>query len=222
MPTKAEKMQSLFEAGEKKEKFAMSFEEVKQHAEGCQLCRLKDSRTRVVFGEGSLTAELMFIGEAPGEVEDAQGRPFVGPAGQKLTEILASVGIKREEVYISNVVKCRPPQNRTPLKDEMETCFPYLEAQIKHIEPKIIITLGNVPTQLLLGTSEGINNLRGKFFTWKDNIEIFPMFHPSYLLRNPSKEKGSPKYLTWQDIQTVKERLDELRKSHGSGTSSES
>ncbi len=215
-------MRSLFETGERKKQPAMSFEEAKQRAEGCQLCRLKDSRTRVVFGEGSPKAELMFIGEAPGEVEDDQGRPFVGPAGQKLTEILASVGIKREEVFITNTVKCKPPSNRTPLKDEMAACFPYLEAQIKHIKPKIIITLGNVPTQLLLGTSEGINNLRGKFFRWKDNIEIFPMFHPSYLLRNPSKEKGSPKYLTWQDIQTVKERLDELRKSDGSGADTKS
>jgi DNA polymerase len=187
--------------------FNIPFEEIQRKAENCQLCRLKESRRRVVFGEGNLNADLLFIGEAPGEVEDQQGRPFVGPAGKKLDEILASVGIKREEVYISNVVKCRPPQNRPPQKEEMEVCWPYLEAQIEHIKPKIIITLGNVPTQLLLKTTEGINALRGRFFNWHSSIEVFPMFHPSYLLRNPSKEKGSPKYLTWQDIQKVKERI---------------
>lgn len=204
-------MRSLFDAAKDSLK-NLSFEEVQRRAEGCELCRLKESRSRVVFGEGSLKAHLFFIGEAPGEVEDDQGRPFVGPAGKKLDEILASVDIEREEVYITNVVKCRPPENRTPLKEEMETCFPYLEAQIAHIKPKIIITLGNIPTQLLLKTTEGINNLRGQFFKWRD-IEVFPMFHPSYLLRNPSKEKGSPKYLTWQDIQKVKERLNEFRVS---------
>jgi DNA polymerase len=204
-------MRSLFD--EQKDNFKrLSFQEVEAQAKGCTLCRLKDSRTQVVFGEGPVPCDLLFIGEAPGEVEDQTGRPFVGPAGKKLDEVLASVGIQREQVYISNTVKCRPPNNRLPQKDEMETCWPYLEAQIYHLKPKIIITLGNAPTQLLLNTQEGITTLRGKFIPWKNGIEIFPMFHPSYLLRNPSKEKGSPKYLTWLDIQAVKARLDELRK----------
>lgn len=208
-------MRSLFD--EQKDNFKrLSFQEVEARAKVCTLCRLKDSRTQVVFGEGPVPCELLFIGEAPGEVEDQTGRPFVGPAGKKLDEILASVGIARDQVYISNTVKCRPPNNRLPQKDEMETCWPYLEAQIHHLRPKIIITLGNAPTQLLLNTQEGITTLRGKFIAWKNGIEIFPMFHPSYLLRNPSKEKGSPKYLTWLDIQAVKARLDELRKRQAS------
>jgi DNA polymerase len=178
----------------------------------CQRCRLKESRSRVVPGEGPVPAELVFIGEGPGEVEDQTGRPFVGPAGQLLDKILDSAGLRREEVYITNMVKCRPPLNRTPRQDEVEACWPYLEAQLRLLAPKIIVPLGNVPAQFFLKTSEGISSLRGQFFKWR-GIEVFPMFHPSYLLRNPAKGKGSPKYLTWQDIQAVKERLDELRRS---------
>ncbi len=148
----------------------------------------------------------MLIGEAPGETEDQTGRPFVGKAGQLLTQILAAVGIDRSEVYITNVVKCRPPGNRVPTKTEMDACWDWLVAQIALINPLLIVTLGNTPTQKLLGTTGGITQVRGRFFTWK-GIEVFPMFHPSYLLRNPSKKKGSPKYLTWQDIKAVKERL---------------
>ncbi|MCI2424571.1 uracil-DNA glycosylase [Candidatus Acetothermia bacterium] len=177
----------------------------------CTLCQLHKTRTNVVFGEGNLNAALMLIGEGPGEVEDQQGRPFVGPAGQKLDEILASVGIMREEVYITNVVKCRPPGNRAPLPEEMERCRPYLEAQIALINPQIILSLGNVPTRMLLETNDGITMLRGQFKRWRGGIEIFPIFHPSYLLRYQSREKGSPKYLTWIDIQKVKERLDRNR-----------
>lgn len=189
----------------------MSYAEVVEKAKGCVLCRLHHSRTQVVFGEGPVPCDLMFVGEAPGEVEDAQGRPFVGPAGRKLDEILASVGLEREAVYITNTVKCRPPNNRLPQKDEMETCWPYLEVQIKHLKPRIIVTLGNAPTQLLLGSGQGITKVRGQFFKWRDGVLVFPMFHPSYLLRNPSKAPGSPKHLTWQDIQTVMAKLDELR-----------
>lgn len=192
---------------------ALTFAEAERQARVCTKCRLHESRTNVVFGEGDIKSPVIFVGEGPGEVEDSTGRPFVGPAGQKLTEILESAGISRESVYIGNMVLCRPPGNRTPQKDEIETCWPYLEAQIRHIKPKIIVALGNVPTQYLLKTTEGITNLRGKFFPWKDGIEIYCMFHPSYLLRNPSKEPGSPKYLTWQDIKKLKERLDELQRS---------
>lgn len=205
-------VRSLFDEP-KKTATALSFEEAERQAKVCTKCRLHESRTNVVFGEGSTKSPVMFIGEGPGEVEDATGRPFVGPAGQKLTEILASVGIAREHVYIGNMVKCRPPGNRVPQKDEIEACWPYLEAQIKHIKPKIIVALGNVPAQYLLKTTEGITTLRGRFFPWRDGIEIYCMFHPSYLLRNPSKDPGSPKYLTWQDIKRLKERLDELQRS---------
>lgn len=202
-------MRSLFDEPAKAPAI-LTFEEAQRQAQTCTKCRLHQSRTHVVFGEGSTRSPVIFIGEGPGEVEDATGRPFVGPAGQKLTEILESVGIARESVYICNMVKCRPPGNRVPQKDEIEACWPYLEAQIKHIKPKIIVALGNVPAQFFLKTTEGITTLRGRFFPWRDGIEIYCMFHPSYLLRNPSREPGSPKYLTWQDIKKLKERLDGL------------
>jgi len=191
--------------------FSPSLEDLRQRVLSCQRCPLAQSRSQVVFGEGRAPTELMLIGEAPGEVEDQRGRPFVGPAGQLLTKILESAGIPREEVYITNVVKCRPPGNRVPTKEEMAACWEWLAAQIALVNPKIIITLGNTPTHWLLGRSEGINELRGRFFPWKGGIEVFPMFHPSYLLRNPSSEKGSPKYLTWQDIKAVKARILSLR-----------
>jgi DNA polymerase len=180
---------------------------VAELAQDCQRCQLAQSRTNLVFGEGDPHAQLMFVGEGPGEVEDQTGRPFVGKAGQLLTQILQAVGIRREDVYITNVVKCRPPGNRVPTKAEMDACWDWLEAQIALINPRIIVTLGNAATQRLLGRSEGIGQLRGKFYRWQGGIEVFPMFHPSFLLRNPSRKKGSPKYLTWLDIQAVKERL---------------
>ncbi len=191
--------------------FIPSLSDLEGRVQNCSRCALAQNRTHVVFGEGKASADLMLIGEAPGEVEDQTGRPFVGPAGQLLTQILQSVGLSREDVYITNVVKCRPPGNRVPTKEEMRTCWEWLSAQIGLVRPKIIVTLGNTPTHWLLGRSEGINELRGRFYPWKGDIEVFPMFHPSYLLRNPSKAKGSPKYLTWLDIQAVKERLSSLR-----------
>jgi len=180
-------------------------------AHDCQRCPLGSNRTNLVFGEGNPRADLMLIGEAPGETEDQTGRPFVGKAGQLLTQILASVEISRDEVYITNVVKCRPPGNRVPTRAEMDSCWDWLAAQIALVNPLLIVTLGNTPTQKLLETSQGITQLRGRFHTWKGGIEVFPMFHPSFLLRNPSKKKGSPKYLTWLDIKAVKERLSYLR-----------
>lgn len=203
-------IRSLFDEPAKTPK---ALSEAERQAKACTRCRLHESRTNVVFGEGSTKSPVMFLGEGPGEVEDSTGRPFVGPAGQKLTEILESVGIPRESVYITNMVLCRPPGNRTPQKDEIETCWPYLEAKIRHIKPKIIVALGNVPAQYFLKTTEGITTLRGRFFHWREGIEIYCMFHPSYLLRNPSREPGSPKHLTWQDIKKLKERLDELQRS---------
>ena len=189
----------------------VTLEELEKRAQSCQRCGLGKTRTNLVFGEGDPAADLMFVGEGPGEVEDRTGRPFVGPAGQLLTQILNSVGIDRKDVYITNVVKCRPPGNRVPTRQEMDACWEWLAAQIALIRPLIIVTLGNAATQRLLGKTEGIGQLRGRFYRWKGGIELFPMFHPSFLLRNPSKKKGSPKYLTWLDIQAEKERLSLLR-----------
>ncbi len=177
----------------------------------CERCPLSETRTHVVFGEGSPKAAVMLVGEGPGEVEDNTGRPFVGPAGQKLDEVLASVQIPRDNVYITNVVKCRPPNNRVPSKTEMEACQPYLEAQIAFIQPALIIALGNTAAQWLVPEIPGITKSHGTFYSWRGGILLFPMYHPSYLLRYPSKEKGSPKYQTWIDIQKVKKWLDEQR-----------
>jgi uracil-DNA glycosylase family 4 len=188
-------------------------EEIRREVEQCTLCPLAKSRTQTVFGEGNPDALIMFIGEAPGEDEDRSGRPFVGKAGQLLTKILLSVGIQREEVYIANMVKCRPPGNRTPTLEEVEACFPYLEAQIAIVNPSVIVTLGSVSTGYLLGTKEPMSKLRGQWFDWRGGKRIFPMFHPSFLLRHESRAPGSPKYLTWQDIQEVKRVYDLLRES---------
>jgi len=187
---------------------ALTLDTLRERALSCTGCPLSKTRTHVVFGEGDPNASLIFVGEGPGEVEDSTGRPFVGPAGQKLDEVLASVGIDRDQVYITNVVKCRPPGNRVPTRTEMEACSPYLEAQIALINPGLIVTLGNTATQWLLPSAPGITKSRGTFFKWRGGILLLPMFHPSYLLRYPSREKGSPKYLTWLDIKKVKEWLD--------------
>ena len=187
----------------------LSLESLCARVKGCTACSLSATRTNVVFGEGAAQARLMMVGEGPGEVEDTTGRPFVGPAGQKLDEVLDSVGLRREDVYITNIVKCRPPGNRVPARGEMETCSPYLEAQIALIQPSLIVALGNTPTQWFLPDAPGITQSHGSFFAWRGAILVFPMFHPSYLLRYPSKEKGSPKYLTWIDVQKVKAWLDE-------------
>jgi len=188
----------------------LTIEEVAEECRKCKKCPLYLTRMKVVPGEGNEKSKVMFIGEAPGEDEDLKGRPFVGRAGQLLTKILQSVKIKREDVFITNMVKCRPPGNRNPSKSEIETCFPYLETQVALINPKIIVTLGNVPTQYLLETTEGITKLRGQWFDWLGEIKIFPMFHTSYLLRNEGIFPGSPKDLTWKDIKTLKQALINL------------
>lgn len=188
----------------------LTIEEVAKKCKSCKKCPLYQTRTKVVPGEGSEKAKVIFVGEAPGEEEDLKGKPFVGRAGQLLTKILQSVDIKREDIFITNMLKCRPPGNRNPSKSEIETCLPYLETQIALINPKIIVTLGNVPTQFLLEATQGITKLRGQWFDWLGEIKIFPMFHPSYLCRNESTAPGSPKARTWQDIKTLKEAMDEL------------
>ena len=181
----------------------------KINALACKGCTLCQTRTNVVFGDGDRQSKLLFIGEGPGADEDAQGIPFVGKAGQLLTHILTSVGIKRENVYITNIVKCRPPENRVPLPEEMIICDQHLQTQIMLINPVLIVLLGNTPTKWILKTTEGITRIRGRWFEWH-GMAVMPMFHPSYLLRNSSSREGSPKHLTWLDIQEVKRQWDSV------------
>lgn len=168
----------------------------------CQRCKLSKGRKNIVLGEGSIDAEIMFIGEGPGEDEDIQGRPFVGKAGQLLTKLIEKMGFQREDVYIGNIVKCRPPFNRDPEEDEINACSPFIKKQAEIISPKVIVSLGRISTQTLIPTNNvGIGKLRGKFYLF-ENIPLMPTFHPSYLLRNPKD-----KWLVWEDAQKVLERL---------------
>lgn len=169
----------------------------------CMRCKLSKGRQNIVFGEGNPDAVLMFIGEAPGREEDIQARPFVGEAGKLLTRLIEKMGLTREKVYIGNIVKCRPPQNRDPEEDEMRICSPFIDRQIDIISPRIIISLGRVASQTLMGTKIPITKLRGRFYEYK-GIPVMPTFHPAYLLRNPKD-----KWLVWEDVQRVMERLKE-------------
>ncbi len=182
--------------------------EIRKQVEQCIRCQLSQTRTNTVFGEGNADAVVMFIGEAPGEDEDKTGRPFVGRAGKLLTNILHSVSLKREKVFIANTVKCRPPGNRAPKDEEMQCCFPYLEAQIAVINPTLIVTLGGVSTAFLMDEKISISKIRGRMIEWRGGKKIFPMYHPSFLLRYQSQKPGSPRYQTWQDIQEVKKTID--------------
>lgn len=181
---------------------AIELARIEARAKGCVLCReLSRCRHSVVFGVGNPRAELMFIGEAPGADEDAQGEPFVGRAGQLLTKIIQAMGRRREDVYISNVLKCRPPQNRTPLPDEVANCLPYLLSQIELIQPKVIVALGATAVRALLDVQLGITKMRGRWYTFRD-IPIMPTFHPAYLLRNPAAKRE-----VWEDMKAVLEKL---------------
>jgi len=163
----------------------------------CKRCKLSEGCTNIVFGEGDPEAEIMFIGEAPGRDEDIQGRPFVGDAGKLLTSLIEKMGFKRGKVYIANIIKCRPPYNRDPEEDEINTCKQFIERQIKIINPKVIVSLGRVSAQSLLMTKIPISKLRGQLFNYA-GIPFIPTFHPAYLLRNPKD-----KWLTWEDAQAV-------------------
>jgi DNA polymerase len=188
----------------------MTLEVLEAQAKACTACRLAEGRTQVVFGEGNPDANLMIVGEGPGEEEDKTGRPFVGKAGQLLNRILEAAGIRREEIYITNIVKCRPPGNRAPLPDEAKICTDrWLLKQIELIAPQIIVPLGAVAAEFFLGEKVSITKVRGQWHEWH-GIKVFPMFHPAYLLRNPSRAPGSPKHLTWLDIQEVKRVLQAL------------
>lgn len=161
-----------------------SFAELERIALACTKCPLAATRTQVVFGAGDPEADLMFVGEGPGEQEDRDGIPFVGRAGRLLTGLIEDIGLDRDAVYITNVVKCRPPGNRDPLADEIESCRPYLEAQIGFVDPSVVVTLGNFATKLLLDTKEGITKLRGREFPFRDHAVLMPTLHPSAVLRN--------------------------------------
>ncbi|MBI4729726.1 MAG: uracil-DNA glycosylase [Acidobacteria bacterium] len=159
-----------------------ALDDVAHRASGCEKCRLAKGRTKVVFGAGNPSADLMFVGEAPGFHEDRQGLPFVGAAGALLTNLLGGIELTREQVYIANVLKCRPPGNRDPMPDEVEACSPYLVEQIRLIDPRVICTLGNFATQLLLGRKVGISRVRGQRFDVRGRI-LVPTFHPAAILR---------------------------------------
>jgi len=161
-----------------------SFADLERDARACTRCPLAATRTQVVFGVGDPHADLLFVGEGPGEQEDLTGEPFVGRAGRLLTGLIEGIGLTRDDVYIANVVKCRPPGNRDPLPPEIESCRPYLEAQVDFIEPRVVVTLGNFATKLLLVTTDGITKLRGRQFPFRDHGVLIPTFHPSAVLRN--------------------------------------
>lgn len=174
--------------------------EIESQVRACRLCRLHKLRTNAVPGEGDWSAGLMFIGEGPGRDEDLQGRPFVGRAGQLLRKIIAAMKFREDEVYITNVVKCRPPDNRVPCRDEVEACWPYLARQIELIHPKVIVTLGKTPTEYFVPGRAAMGDLRGKFGDYK-GIPVMPTFHPSYLIRNEGN-KGIRR-MVWDDMQKV-------------------
>jgi uracil-DNA glycosylase len=168
----------------------------------CTRCKLHGlGRTKVVFGMGDPNADLMFVGEAPGADEDEQGMPFVGRSGQLLTKIIEAIGLARGDVYIANVIKCRPPQNRNPEPDEIETCEPFLFRQIDEIKPRVIVTLGKFAAQTLLRSEDPISKLRGRMFDYH-GAKLIPTFHPAYLLRNPSSKRE-----VWEDMKLVKKLL---------------
>ncbi|HLJ26359.1 MAG TPA: uracil-DNA glycosylase [Candidatus Angelobacter sp.] len=167
----------------------------------CTRCRLHKGRTNIVFGVGNINADLMFVGEGPGADEDEQGEPFVGRAGQLLNNMISAMGLKREDVYIANVVKCRPPGNRTPEKDECDTCGPFLVRQIEAIRPKVIVALGAVAAKYLLAINDSMANLRGRWYEFK-GAKLAVTYHPAYLLRDPRQKKE-----TWKDLQMVMKYL---------------
>ncbi|MBI3636314.1 MAG: uracil-DNA glycosylase [Candidatus Rokubacteria bacterium] len=175
--------------------------------QGCRLCKLCEARNTIVFGSGNPRAELVVIGEGPGADEDAQGKPFVGRAGQLLTKMLESVQLSRDEVYITNTVKCRPPGNRNPEGDELAACAPVLAGQLGVLQPKVVLALGSVATQALLRTKEPIGRLRGKLHPYGDAV-LVPTFHPAFLLRNPGPEY---KRMAWDDLKLAKREYDQRR-----------
>ena len=176
-------------------------QELRNRTEECKGCTLFRKRTNLVFGVGDENARLMFVGEAPGQDEDLKGEPFVGRAGQLLTKMIEAMGLSREKVYIANILKCRPPNNRIPQPEEIEACTAFLTEQIKIIEPKVICTLGKFASQFLLKSEVPISALRGKFYEL-NGIKVMPTYHPAYLLRNPNDKK-----LVWEDLKKIRDEI---------------
>ncbi len=184
---------------------AARLEEIRAGLGDCTRCKLHQGRTHIVFGVGNPTADLMFIGEGPGRDEDLRGEPFVGRAGRKLNEMIGAIGLTREQVYIANIVKCRPPDNRDPERDEIETCEPFLFEQIAAVRPKVIVTLGGPATKTLLRTRTGITRLRGQWQSYRD-IPVMPTFHPAFVLRNYTQQTRRQ---VWEDLKKARARVEE-------------
>jgi DNA polymerase len=179
-----------------------TLDEVARIIAGCRKCFLCEGRTNTVPGEGSAVARLMFVGEGPGQTEDATGRPFVGRAGELLTQIIESIGLRREDVFIANAVKCRPPQNRKPLPDEIAACWPHLERQIELIRPKVLVALGATAAECLLSVKRSLTDLRGRVHSYR-GTPLVVTYHPAALLRNPNWKKP-----TWDDVRIARQLLD--------------
>lgn len=192
---------SLFEAPPPAPKQYETLEEVRNDLGDCQRCKLAPTRKTIVFGQGDPRAALVFVGEGPGADEDEQGLPFVGRAGKLLNRMIQSIDMKREEVYICNIVKCRPPANRTPEKDEVESCSPFLFRQLKAIQPRLVCCLGAPAMKTLLGIKEGITRVRGQFFDFA-STKVLVAYHPAYILRNPREEK-----ILREDFEKIREFL---------------
>lgn len=181
-----------------------SLEAIREDIGECVRCKLHQHRTHIVFGEGDPHARLVFVGEGPGADEDASGRPFVGKAGQLLDKIIAAIGLRRDQVYIANIVKCRPPGNRTPERDEVATCEQFLFRQLAFINPKVIVALGSPAFQTILRTKDAITRARGEWREW-NGVKVMPTFHPAYLLRVPEKKREA-----WEDMKKVRDFLSSL------------
>ena len=195
-------------------KRSLTLAQVREELGECTRCKLHKGRKTIVFGVGDPKAWLVFVGEAPGADEDDQGEPFVGRAGQLLTRIIEAMKLTREQVYICNIIKCRPPGNRNPEPDEIAACEPFLIGQLQAIKPKLICALGNFATQILLRTKEPISKLRGRFHSYQ-GIPVLPTFHPAYLLRNPNEKKT-----VWEDMKLLQREYERLRGLSGSATTS--
>lgn len=204
LPDEGAKAPGAMAPGAKAPSSALTLAELYKGVKHCQRCHLWKTRTNLVFGTGNREADLVFIGEAPGRDEDLQGEPFVGRAGQLLTRIIEAIGFRREDVFIGNILKCRPPENRDPLPEEIEQCLPILEVQLQILKPKVICTLGRIAAQTLLRTSAPLSRLRGRVHDLRGARAVVT-YHPAALLRNPNLKRP-----TWDDIQLLKREYDRL------------
>lgn len=192
-----ESLNTIESWGSKQTSLPETLESIRKDLGDCRRCGLCDNRRNIVFGEGNHSAKLVFVGEGPGYEEDQRGRPFVGAAGQLLTKIIQAIKLTREQVYICNIIKCRPPENRNPLPDEIKACSPFLQRQIAALDPDFICALGTFAAQTLLKTKEPISRLRGNFHKYR-GIRVLPTYHPAYLLRNPDKKRD-----VWEDMKML-------------------